>query len=119
MSSDSARPATYQLMRGAHARHVALLGVPLRGTEAPRVEAQQEHQPGEAEEEEVLDEVGHAQPSVRRRRWRDIERQEPSPVRSTARKASWGISTLPTRFMRCLPSFCFSSSLRLRVMSPP
>src|SRR5215213_11663035 len=26
----------------------------------------------------------------------------------TARKASWGISTLPTRFMRFLPSFCFS-----------
>src|SRR5262245_45294655 len=33
---------------------------------------------------------------------------------STARKASCGISTLPTRFMRFLPSFCFSSSLRLR-----
>ncbi len=37
----------------------------------------------------------------------------------TAMNASWGISTLPTRFMRFLPSFCFSSSLRLRVMSPP
>jgi hypothetical protein len=36
-----------------------------------------------------------------------------------ARKASWGISTRPTRFMRFLPSFCFSSSLRLREMSPP
>ena len=45
--------------------------------------------------------------------------RQPSPVRSTARKASCGISTLPTRFIRCLPSFCFSSSLRLRVMSPP
>ena len=38
---------------------------------------------------------------------------------STARNASCGISTLPTCFMRFLPSFCFSSSLRLRDMSPP
>ena len=29
-------------------------------------------------------------------------------------KASWGTSTRPTIFMRFLPSFCFSSSLRLR-----
>ena len=34
-------------------------------------------------------------------------------------KASWGTSTLPMFFMRFLPSFCFSRSLRLRVMSPP
>jgi hypothetical protein len=27
--------------------------------------------------------------------------------------------TLPTCFMRFLPSFCFSSSLRLRETSPP
>src|SRR5436190_15974437 len=33
--------------------------------------------------------------------------------------ASCGISTWPTRFMRRLPSFCFSRSLRLREMSPP
>ncbi len=38
---------------------------------------------------------------------------------STARNASCGMSTRPTRFMRFLPSFCFSRSLRLRVMSPP
>jgi len=37
----------------------------------------------------------------------------------TAMKASCGISTLPMDFMRFLPSFCFSSSFRLRVMSPP
>src|SRR5690242_14864981 len=42
-----------------------------------------------------------------------------SPTLSRARNASWGISTLPTCFIRFLPSFCFSSSLRFRVMSPP
>ena len=36
-----------------------------------------------------------------------------------AMKASCGTSTVPTCFIRFLPSFCFSSSLRLRVMSPP
>ena len=41
------------------------------------------------------------------------------PIFSTARNASCGICTLPTCFMRFLPSFCFSSSLRLREMSPP
>ena len=40
-------------------------------------------------------------------------------VESAATKASWGTSTRPTIFIRFLPSFCFSSSLRLRVMSPP
>ena len=38
---------------------------------------------------------------------------------NTARKADCGIITLPTIFMRFLPFFCFSSSLRLRVISPP
>ena len=38
---------------------------------------------------------------------------------STARNASCGISTAPICFMRFFPSFCFSRSLRLRVMSPP
>ena len=41
------------------------------------------------------------------------------PVDSAAMNASCGTSTRPTIFMRFLPSFCFSSSLRLRVMSPP
>src|SRR5690625_4469299 len=36
-----------------------------------------------------------------------------------AKNASWGISTLPTCFMRFLPAFCFSSNLRLREISPP
>ena len=40
-------------------------------------------------------------------------------VDSAATKASCGTSTRPMVFMRFLPSFCFSSSLRLRVMSPP
>jgi len=34
-------------------------------------------------------------------------------------KASCGILILPMLFIRFFPSFCFSSSLRLRVMSPP
>ena len=38
---------------------------------------------------------------------------------SAAMKASCGTSTEPTIFIRFLPSFCFSSSLRLRLMSPP
>ncbi len=40
-------------------------------------------------------------------------------VDSAAMKASCGTSTRPTIFIRFLPSFCFSSSLRLREMSPP
>ena len=50
------------------------------------------------------------------------DRRPPYPsslVFRTARNALWGISTSPTVFIRFLPSFCFSSSLRLRVMSPP
>jgi len=31
---------------------------------------------------------------------------------------SWGTSTFPRLFMRFLPSFCFSRSLRLRLTSP-
>ena len=53
-----------------------------------------------------------------RRRSSD-RRSHSVPTFSTARKASCGISTRPTRFIRRLPSFCFSSSFRLRLMSPP
>jgi len=42
-----------------------------------------------------------------------------SPCSSTDRNAFWGMLTDPTLFMRFLPSFCFSSNLRFRVMSPP
>ncbi len=38
---------------------------------------------------------------------------------STSRNAFCGTSTFPNCLMRRLPSFCFSSSFRLRVMSPP
>ncbi len=58
----------------------------------------------------------------RQRRLSRPEHYSSSPVDvtfRTARKASCGMSTWPTRFMRFLPSFCFSRSLRLRVMSPP
>ena len=37
----------------------------------------------------------------------------------TARNASCGTSTMPTCFIRFLPAFWRSSSLRFRVMSPP
>ena len=37
----------------------------------------------------------------------------------TDMNAFCGIATLPTIFIRFLPSFCFSSSFRFRVMSPP
>lgn len=38
---------------------------------------------------------------------------------NTARNADCGTSTEPIWRMRFLPAFCFSSSLRLRDMSPP
>ena len=40
-------------------------------------------------------------------------------VLSTAMKASCGMFTRPMDFMRFFPSFCFSKSLRFRLMSPP
>ncbi len=43
----------------------------------------------------------------------------PSSTRNAAMNASCGTSTRPTRRMRAFPRFCSSSSLRLRVMSPP
>ena len=46
-------------------------------------------------------------------------RSQSSPRRRAEMKASWGTSTRPMFFIFFLPSFCFSSSLRLRVMSPP
>ena len=44
---------------------------------------------------------------------------QPQFVFSTAMNASCGMFTRPIDFIRFLPSFCFSSSLRLREMSPP
>src|SRR5690606_26238300 len=46
-------------------------------------------------------------------------RHQSSPIFSALMKASWGISTLPNWRIFFLPAFCFSSSLRLRVASPP
>ena len=42
-----------------------------------------------------------------------------SSMLKTLRKASCGTSTDPIAFMRFLPAFCFSRSLRLRETSPP
>ena len=50
--------------------------------------------------------------------WARALAHEPYSLRA-ARNASWGISTEPTRFIRRFPAFCFSRSLRLRLMSPP
>ena len=47
-----------------------------------------------------------------------IRRAHPS-IFNAAMKASCGISTLPNCRIFFLPAFCFSSSLRLRVTSPP
>ncbi len=65
---------------------------------------------------------GHAGPWTRNTRLRGYFLPLESPSESedsTAMKASCGTSTLPTIFIRFLPSFCFSSSFRLREMSPP
>src|SRR5690606_7696540 len=58
------------------------------------------------------------------RRARGLRERRPSigyflSACNTARNASCGISTEPICFMRRLPAFCFSRSLRLRVTSPP
>jgi hypothetical protein len=42
-----------------------------------------------------------------------------SSRRNAEMKASWGTSTRPMDFIFFFPSFCFSRSLRLRLMSPP
>ena len=55
-------------------------------------------------------------------RWRDDPRPclgQSSSRRRADTKASWGTSTRPIVFIFFLPSFCFSSSLRFRLMSPP
>ena len=69
------------------------------------------------------DEVAVAAP-VRAERQVHVEVAGAGHLRSlsrlrTARNASCGTSTPPTCFIRFLPFFCFSSSFRLREMSPP
>ena len=79
--------------------------------------------------------IGHSNPR-RRSAWVDEPTSSPpclcascldpsvpsshsSDVSSTAMNALCGMVTFPTCFMRFLPSFCFSRSLRFRVTSPP
>ncbi len=65
--------------------------------------------------------VEHANPSDGRRS-RDgyfFGLSDEASDESAATNASCGTSTRPIVFIRFLPSFCFSSSLRLRLMSPP
>ena len=54
-------------------------------------------------------------------RLRDLDNHHrtQSPSLRAETKASWGTSTRPMDFIFFLPSFCFSSSFLLRVMSPP
>ena len=57
-------------------------------------------------------------------RWRNalqwgVRELQLSSVLRAATNASWGTSTRPICFIRRLPSFWRSSSLRLRVTSPP
>ena len=62
-----------------------------------------------------------ANPPARRAYSRPPEAQSirHASIFSAARKALCGISTFPNWRIRFLPSFCLSSSLRLRLMSPP
>ena len=56
---------------------------------------------------------------VSRRSVRPARRRAQESTLRIAWKAACGMSTLPTAFMRRLPSFCFWRSLRFRLMSPP
>ena len=49
--------------------------------------------------------------------WAGVDGRVPVPEAST--EAFCGMSTWPIDFIRFLPSFCFSHSLRFRLMSPP
>ena len=91
-------------------------------TSCPCISWPQKH--GQATKHYIKSPEPHSQPLDRQTAIRypilQIDgRKTQSPLSKIAMNASWGISTLPTRFIRFLPSFCFSSSLRFRVMSPP
>ena len=90
----------------------------------PRADRRHEH-PGEEDTG-----VAMAQAPERRRRprarrpcdrsaRRAVAAQSQSSRRRAEMNTSPGTSTRPIDFIFFLPSFCFSSSLRLRVMSPP
>ena len=82
------------------------------------------------ERDDVLDLVGNdVEPFMHRERdgnlhvvtqipWPQAPPPHPS-IFNAARNAVCGISTRPNWRIRFLPSFCLSSSLRLRLMSPP
>src|SRR5258708_24120261 len=56
---------------------------------------------------------------LKHQEWAGIDGPGYSSSFSTARNASCGTSTFPIWRIRFLPSFCFSSSFRLRLISPP
>ena len=98
---------------GARRRLVACpVGVPGLGREKGRLsaarEAQPIHEPDQAAYKSQKDQQG-----------RKIKIHLSRPTCRMAMKAACGIATEPNCFMRFLPAFCFSSSLRLRVTSPP
>ena len=90
-----------------------LTGRRMRGQD---VRARAASQDGEAREDE-LDRQPASGPTTRPTPHYFVESAE--SMSSTLKNASAGISTEPIIFMRFLPFFCFSSSLRLREMSPP
>ena len=99
-----------------------------RGVEQPRLELELAQQRVDvrvvlAVPPDDRDEVA-VTAAVRAERQMDVQVADtahflPSPMLRTARNASCGTSTAPTCFIRFLPFFWFSSSFRLRVMSPP
>ena len=113
--SASRRVGAHQMGRRGLARRFELeaLGQPV-GEGEQRQRKQQQCEVAHPEAHEPAAQIDH-QSAVQH----TGQRTHQSSTLRIARKASCGTSTVPICFMRFLPAFCFSSSLRLREMSPP